>query len=205
MLKTAYGVSLNEQVRGGPQWISSTRFDVQAVAAGASQEKMRLMLRRLLQERFRLNAKVVPEDFPALALTLKRADRLGKAATVQVNQCQSESAKNTGQSLCGEILLVNNAFIAKSVSMNRIAEVLSRSPTLIGGERVVVDRTGLAGFFSFEVKFARSARPGINVPDFSGLAEFTTALEEQLGLALEPTRVPIDVFVISNASMPEPD
>jgi uncharacterized protein (TIGR03435 family) len=86
LIRTAFGLSVATQIRGGPQWIASTRFDVQAVAKEVSQERMRLMLRRLLVERFGLKVRVVTEVVPVFALTLKPGDRTRKLAP-QINTC----------------------------------------------------------------------------------------------------------------------
>ena len=60
-------------------------------------------------------------------------------------------------------------------------------------ERPVVDRTGLAGEFDFILEYDESGarRPAL-----------TTALREQLGLRLQPSRGPVDVLVIERAERP---
>jgi uncharacterized protein (TIGR03435 family) len=71
----------------------------------------------------------------------------------------------------------------------------------------VVDRTGLAGNFDFDFTWGPAgdvARdPSIQSPE--DLAALFTALREQLGLALEPTRAPYDVLVIESISRPTPN
>ena len=166
---------------------------------------MQLMLRRLLLERFKLNVRSVSEDFPIFALTVKRSDRITSPALRSVGPCQGARPQQAGQSECGEIMLANNAFIAKGISMKRFAEVLSRSPTLTGADRLVVDHTGLTGLYWFEIKFARTPTPGLRLPDSSGLPEFATALDEQLGLRLEPTRAPTNILIVQHATLPVPD
>ena len=71
----------------------------------------------------------------------------------------------------------------------------------------VVDRTGLTGNFDFDLTWGSAgdvARdPSIQSPE--DLAALFTALREQLGLALEPTRAPYDVLVVDSISRPTPD
>ena len=70
--------------------------------------------------------------------------------------------------------------------------------------RLVVDRTGLSGGFDFELEFAEmtaGAAAGVSPPPGSAPSIFT-ALEEQLGLRLEPTRAPIEVLVIDRIERP---
>ena len=76
--------------------------------------------------------------------------------------------------------------------------------------RPVIDRTGLAG--SFDVKLRWSPGPGENGPfdtNATGLTDtdpgrpsFVTALQEQLGLKLEPVKGPVDVLVIDKVEKP---
>jgi uncharacterized protein (TIGR03435 family) len=205
LLRNAFGLAILDQVRGGPGWLVSRRFDIQAIASGApSQDRMQLMLRRLLIERFKLNMKLVNDEFPVLALRTKAADRRGKQS-LQLNiggPCQIAKDVQEGQGPCGEVFMGSDVFVANGVSMARLAEVLSRSPTLTGSERLVLDQTGLSGAYSFQIKFARQARPGLRVSESSGLPEFSTALEEQLGLTLTPARAPVAVLIVEGATAP---
>ena len=86
---------------------------------------------------------------------------------------------------------------------------------LVGGlmpmvGRIVTDRTGLAGRFEVDLEFTPDQMPpllsGPPMPpiDPNGPTIFT-ALQEQLGLKLEPTRGPVDVLVIDRAERPTPD
>ena len=77
----------------------------------------------------------------------------------------------------------------------------------------MVDRTGLSGHFSFDLKFAQELRPtaapAATAPDApptddAGPSLFT-ALQQQLGLKLNSTRGPVEVLVIDSAEQPTPD
>ena len=70
-------------------------------------------------------------------------------------------------------------------------------------DRVVVDRTGLAGKFDWDLQWSPEGLATAAAPA-AGLSLFT-ALREQLGLKLEPTREPVDVLVIERAERPMPD
>jgi uncharacterized protein (TIGR03435 family) len=69
------------------------------------------------------------------------------------------------------------------------------------------DRTGLAGYFQFDLTYTPdqlrngTARPGLPAVDPNGRS-LVTALQEQLGLRLEPTRGPVDVVVIDSVERP---
>jgi uncharacterized protein (TIGR03435 family) len=78
--------------------------------------------------------------------------------------------------------------------------------------RAVVDRTGLAGNWDFELTYTRDRvrRPDVtdaaaaSVPDPDGASIFT-ALQEQLGLKLDATKGPVRVLVIDRIEQPTPD
>jgi uncharacterized protein (TIGR03435 family) len=63
----------------------------------------------------------------------------------------------------------------------------------------VVDRTNLPGIFDIDLTWAVDSAAADNAPSIF------TAVQEQLGLKLEPTRAPVDVVVIASANRPTPD
>jgi uncharacterized protein (TIGR03435 family) len=79
---------------------------------------------------------------------------------------------------------------AGGVSMNQLAEELSGSV-----ERLVVDRTGLVGYFELDLQY----EPGQSPSDSSSLI---TAVREQLGLVLEGSRGAVHVLAIESAARP---
>jgi uncharacterized protein (TIGR03435 family) len=96
-------------------------------------------------------------------------------------------------------------FIGNDITMQMFADALTSSVnrnSLVSASvnRVVVDRTGLQGSFDISLEYSPdelSADPG-------GGSIFT-ALQEQLGLKLEPTRGPVDVLIIDHVEQPTPD
>jgi len=67
-------------------------------------------------------------------------------------------------------------------------------------DRPVVDRTGLTGEFTFQVRYASK-----NAFGNTSSSSVFTALQEQLGLKLEATEAPLEVIVIDHAEQPEPN
>jgi uncharacterized protein (TIGR03435 family) len=68
--------------------------------------------------------------------------------------------------------------------------------------RVVEDRTGLTGYYAFTLTTAVPARPNADTPADPGAPSLFTALEEQLGLKLEPARKPLQTVVIDHIEPP---
>jgi uncharacterized protein (TIGR03435 family) len=98
------------------------------------------------------------------------------------------------------------------VSMPDLAVFLTTFTSQIA-DRMVQDRTGLSGLYDWEMTFDRAAvRPraldgqqtGTSVP-LSDSPSLMTAVQEQLGLTLEPARGPVEILVIDSAALPKPD
>ena len=83
---------------------------------------------------------------------------------------------------------------ATAVSMGSIAHTMS---DWVG--RTVVDKTGIDGPMDFTLTYAPEGTPNSNAPSIF------TAVQEQLGLKLEPTTGPVDVVVVDSAERPTPD
>lgn len=76
-------------------------------------------------------------------------------------------------------------------------------------DRVVIDKTGLTGDFDRTLEWgantsAQSDDPDRARPDALGPSIFT-AMSEQLGLKLEPSRGRVEVLVIDSVERPTPD
>jgi uncharacterized protein (TIGR03435 family) len=147
-------------------------------------------------------------ELPVYALVLARNDKaLGPKIRQTALDC---AALRTGPvpdpskpSACG-FRVGLGTMAAQGVGMNALAFTLSSS---VG--RVVLDRTGLSGDFDFDLSWtpdplSGSASPA-QPPTEANAPSIFTALQEQLGLKLEPTRGPVEVLVIDNVEQPTPD
>jgi uncharacterized protein (TIGR03435 family) len=85
--------------------------------------------------------------------------------------------------------------------MSQFADYLTRLSEI--SDRVVVDRTGLTGDYDFTLEWSRDRRDGTSQgSQYPGLF---TALEEQLGLKLDPEKAPVEVVIIDSAMEPARD
>jgi uncharacterized protein (TIGR03435 family) len=207
LIQSAYRVQ-EFQIIGGPEWISTERFNVEATypenpAGGPTQTD--LMLRTLLAERFKLTLHNERRERPVYALVLARADRrLGS----QLQKSATDCATAKGLDSCGSS--VGPGFIRlRSRTMAQFAESLSRL-TMTGSSlnRLIVDKTGLEGQYNLTLKFTPENIPppgatpaGFAPVDPNGPSIFT-ALQEQLGLKLDSQRAPVDVLVVDRAEQP---
>jgi uncharacterized protein (TIGR03435 family) len=89
----------------------------------------------------------------------------------------------------------DNTLIFKNASMPTLAGVLSDS----GLHRLVVDRTGLTGAGDFSLKWSSDDAEEQGGPD---VISIFTAIQDQLGLKLQPAKLPVDTLVIDHVEMP---
>jgi uncharacterized protein (TIGR03435 family) len=92
-----------------------------------------------------------------------------------------------------------NSYTAKKVSMKAFVE--GYLSTRMG--RVVLDQTGLSSDFNFRLEFVPD-QSGLGPTDLNG-PSFLDALQEQLGLKMEPRRAPVKVLVIDHVERPAPN
>ena len=214
-------------VIGGPSWLNDDRFDVLAQASGGLPpvdadgfpSQLMAMLRASLEERFKLVAHWETRERPIYNLVMARPDRrLGPKLVPVVADCaQATTAMLAGQPRnrpgrgreCGLSPTSDPGSIqANAVTLNVLAHILASE----GAGRDVVDRTGLSGLFDADLLFMPEiALGGIPVdriardPLFQGRPSLFTAVQEQLGLKLEPATGPVQVLVIDRAERPTED
>jgi bla regulator protein BlaR1 len=215
LILKAYGILLTPYLlSGGPAWIDSERYDVDAKAeAGAIPanapskvlwEKTRLMLRTLLTERFKLSIRRETKEMPVYELVVaKNGPKLKKAD----QDCGASATACHGFS-GGPRQLSGTA-----VDMYDLALMLSAY-----SDRPVLDETGVQGNFDIKLQwnpFAARTQPAEDVqrspqaearegrnPDLDSLPSLFTALEQQLGLRLESRKGPVETYVIDHVERP---
>lgn len=183
IIRNAYG-SDDIEVVGGPDWIGIDRWDIVATAGtGDADARWRPMLKSLLIDRFMLQAHTEPRERPIFALVVARRD---KQLGPNIHPSKGDVACRADE-LCGNSRASGDSTVGATTgtsrSMTDIAQGLTRY-----ADRRVLDRTGLEGRYDFELQW-------------SDVSVFT-ALQEQLGLKLEPTKGPVDVVVIDHVERP---
>jgi uncharacterized protein (TIGR03435 family) len=212
LIASAYGPLTVDQIIGGPPWITTDRFDVEARTRGEPgrdadgvPRRMFQMLQSLLADRFALVVHRQTRELPVYMLRLARDDkRLGSHLSPVVADCQALRAAPAQASRppCA-IGGAGGSLTGGAATMSQLATTLSNR---VG--RIVVDRTGLQGAFDFDLTWTPEQTGAINNPTTPGIRDAPsvfTALQEQLGLKLEAARAPVDVLVIDHAERPVPD
>ena len=196
-----FGYDLQEyQVVGGPSWLREDRYDV---AARAGREvplaELRLMVRSLLAERFKLVAHSEQREMSAYALVLSRADKRfgpGLKKNPDGDECKRlvEQPRNVP------------AGAVRAAGCQLMANFAAGASRQMGAP--VIDATGLVGLFEMSYYYDAAGGflgRGIEPVGTVDLPQYSTALQEQLGLRLEPRRMPIPVLVIDSVERPTPD
>jgi uncharacterized protein (TIGR03435 family) len=193
MIAMAYHVR-PDALTGGPGWLDSDRFDVVAKALQTtSSDEIRLMLRTLLAERFKLAVHADHKMGPAYALMVGKTGpklQASEAALLTDQRC------GPGEGAAGQ-----KHVACQHITMAMLAEELQEiAPRDIAVP--VVDQTSLPGAYNFNLDWTPAVRaaagappdPSHDTPD-SGPTLFD-ALETQLGLKLESKKLPLPVIVI---------
>lgn len=210
LIMEAFGIQ-SYQITGGPEWIDSRRFDIAAKTAGpASEGELRLMVRALLAERFGLRVHNERREGAIYSLTFARTDRqLGPNLEKSLRDCAAEESAGPRptnvpkpQLPCGlnEILGMKSSVGGGGRTLSEIATALGN----VAVPRPVVDATGLDGVFDFELRWVPDVSVVGNSQNGEAVSIFT-AVQEQLGLKLEPARGQVAVLVIDAVSLPTPN
>ena len=198
----AYNLRSYQRIEG-PDWILRDRFEIDAKAAGdAPTEQIRLMVRSLLEDRFRLVLRIEKREMRVLKLLLARGDgRLGPNIQRVEGDCTPENAAKARALLPrmppterGDAMMTGGC-----VPLSGFTDMLSID-TINNFGLPVLDETGLTGRFIYSMRFA-SPKPDPGVAP-SRWPSFATALQEQLGFRLEEGRSLIEMLVIDSIQQP---
>lgn len=190
-----------EEFDGGPDWKDKDHFDIEAVTAtGQSQPELLVMMRTLLADRFKLRVHTETRALPIYELALARTDgRLGSSLTRVGDACPPPAAPGT-QLPAGPGAAIRCGFRSGDGLLQGMGTLANIASELVVAGRHAVDRTGLGGVYSIELRWSPDHTPGLPV---DAPPEIFTAVREQLGLRLQPATAPTEVVVIDSAERPE--
>jgi len=189
LIASAYGVK-PDQISGGPGWVASNHYDIEAKVVAANgatpqpltREQRNLMLRSLLADRFKLAVHNETKELPVFDLVVaKNGPKLQPAKPDE----PSKSSMSMGGS---------EQLTATAIQLSALATQLSyqlHSP--------VIDKTGLTGAYDITLQWTPDQATAS--PDSPGPSIFT-AVQEQLGLKLVPSKGPVETLVIDHAEPP---
>lgn len=216
ILLTTFNVREHEMI-GSPAWAREERFDITAryAADAVPLTESRRMVEKALVERFGLKTHRETREIPVYRLVMARPDRrLGPRLTASTVDCEQWFAAKKAQIGAGSpspvapggrrpmcLQLPNRRFITAGAQPIAVLARALESMTA----RFVIDETGLAGNFDYDLEFAPTIEAGGTPTPGDSAPSIFTALQEQLGLKLESDRRPVPVVVIDAVSRPTPD
>jgi uncharacterized protein (TIGR03435 family) len=190
------------RILGGPKWLGSERFDIEAKTDSDTavrlqtldREQRRIqtqaMFQQLLAERFKLAAHWETREQPVYAMVAAKKGAL-------LHPTKEKDGHSGTHSNNGELT-------AQGVTMAQLADTLTQELQRELG-RVVIDKTGIQGRYDCSLKWSpdTGAAPTNDGTDSS--ASIFTAIQEQLGLKLESSKGPVQVLVVDHAELPSQD
>jgi uncharacterized protein (TIGR03435 family) len=182
------------QIEGGPDWLGSELFDVEARAdhAGYSIDELHTMFKNLLKDRFGLAFHVESREGPVYILTVAKGGLKMKPDGSQRGLSIPITPEGPGRWTGTKVPMEYFCFFLGQVSTSDM--------------RPVIDQTGLKGVYDFELRFLPNLPPGVTPdslpPEVRNLPVLSDALEEQLGLALKPAKGPVPYSVIDHVERP---
>lgn len=207
LVALAYKMGLSSnQISGGPAWIKSQLFDINAkvedsvtdgkwkkLSLNQQWSQVQLMVQSLLADRFKLKVNRETKELPVYALVVARNGPkfVEDSAHPEIDAI---SARGRGK------------VEAISSRVGNLVWFLSIQPELEG--RLVVDKTELRSYYSFTLQWApetlsaSSGQSANSEPFDSSRPPLFVAIQEQLGLKLEPAKGPVEVLVIDHVERP---
>ena len=184
LIEWAYDI-LPSQHSSGPGWMETERYDIVAKAPGnPTDDDMKLMVRGLLADRFKLKFHHESREAPVLILAPgKGAPKLfppqeGEKHALKIVPKTDDDRK-----------VVSYRVVATRFSFAQLNQTFARQL-----ERVIVNQTGLEGDFDFTLDFT----PDENTPNPLDPSLVLSAMRDQLGLTLKTQKAPVDFLAIDS-------
>ncbi len=199
-------------IQGGPAWIHSELYDINAKAEGTPSPEMMQgpMLQALLEDRFKLKIHRETREVPVYALTAAKGGaklkRFEEGSCTAMPVAYPAPALPPGQRFCKvRVALINPAVDAEGSTLAEFSKLLE-----LVFDRPVIDTTGITGRFDIHLEFARDENtPGLlpggdvaGVPDPNAGQSILTVLQQQLGLKLVAAKGPREFLVIDHVERP---
>jgi uncharacterized protein (TIGR03435 family) len=209
------------QHSGGPGWIASDKYDIDAkeedsfgakleqLPASQRVDQIRLMVQSLLADRFKLRVNHQTKEHAVYTLVVTKNGPTFSKTTVTPRDLTGSNAPSPTAQGKGVWQTGRGQLSVNQSSIGVFAIWLSRQPEI---SSVVLDQTGLKGNYDFDLQWTPDqgqipggqASDGTFSPNSYGPSIFA-ALQDQLGLRLEKTMGPMDTIVVESIEKPSPN
>jgi uncharacterized protein (TIGR03435 family) len=178
LIEQAYNVK-SFQI-SGPEWMENVYFDIVAkYPADAEHDARTLMLRTLLQDRFKMATHMESKEMPGYSLVV--AKRGFKLKPVQPGGFDVDTEGGFVRTMT-----------AKRLPLARLADLLARN---LGA--MVVDKTAIDGVYDFTLRWSNDDR-NVHSSEGESAPSLFTALQESLRLQLKAEKVPVEIVVVDH-------
>jgi uncharacterized protein (TIGR03435 family) len=196
LIAAAYDLN-PKTVSGGPAWMDDSRYNIEAVTPGStrpSHDEQMMMLRALLVERFGLKFHREDKVFSIYELQVAKG---GPKLKASASAADEPAVVGPGVVYPQKVVLPG-----RNATVGALASLLQRAIL----DRPVVDKTGLSGRYDFDLDWAPDETQfGGGVPTATEAATsppLFEAMQQELGLKLEPVRGPVSTLVVDQAEKP---
>jgi uncharacterized protein (TIGR03435 family) len=177
------------QILGAPAWADTTKFDITGVPDTAGQpnwDQEMEMYQKLLADRYKLSFHRGKKEFPVYAL---KPDKDGPKLTRSRGDPKEPEHAFAKQGAHGEMIVTfaNESMTNFVITLMQVVQ-----------DKQIVDRTELKGRYDFSLTYTFDPL----APDAGAAPDIFHAVQQQLGLKLEPTKAPVEVFVIDHVERP---
>ncbi|HLJ25595.1 MAG TPA: M56 and DUF3738 domain-containing protein [Candidatus Angelobacter sp.] len=207
-IRIAYDVQ-ETQIVAEPGWLNSEKYDVEARVTLAlegqhySPSDRKLALQQLLADRFNLKLHRETRELPVYELVIAENGSKfheSRPGDTYTNGTKRQDGQPIGQ---GIWMLGRGNLVSQGQPIESLISVLSRQL-----DRPILDKTGLKGQYDYTLQWTPEdsptdgGKPGAQpAPESSGPSIFA-AIQEKLGLKLEPKKGPMQVLVIDHIEEP---
>jgi uncharacterized protein (TIGR03435 family) len=193
LLENAYGIKQN-LITGLPGWAESAHYDIvakvvdnAAAMKDLTREQLQGMLQQLLADRFQLAAHIEVKTLPVFELEVASGGIRFKESPPR--------ADNPGEH--ESMTIRNGDMTAEDMSMGDLTNTLTDQ---VG--RKVIDKTGLTGRYDLNLKWQPDNGDSKKELTNDSAPSIFTALQQQLGLKLQPAKGPVDTLVVDRIATP---
>jgi bla regulator protein BlaR1 len=187
LITSAYGVR-EVLIFGLPGWAEEAHYDIRAkvtdadpkVLDGMSREQRRALMAAMLEDRFHLKLHPVMKTLPVYDLVVASGGPKFRESLRHGVEPHLEVRKT-------EFSATNASILGLSYFLEEVVE------------RTVIDKTGLSGTYDLHLQWAPDLT---GVPDSDTLPSIFTALQEQLGLKLQPDKGPVKTLIVDHIERP---
>lgn len=197
-------------VEGGPKWAETDEYDIEAKVDEADMgdwekmsdrerwERVRPLVRELLEERFKLKMHTETKVTPVYALVVAKGGVKMKEvppppANADPQAEEDRERSKTPTAPPGGFMVSDKGWVGNAVTIRGLLGQIAYETKAT--DKLMVDETGLTGTYDFTVKLSRD-KDGPTIEQ---------QIEDQMGLRVEERKVPVDTYVIDSAERPELD